>query len=202
MLAHFLAAGMTAAGWSAEMRRLAPAIRQPQRWPALAEAFRAADVVALVAPLYVDSLPAEMTQALEQLVTAGRAARTDQRLFALINSGFLEAAQNDVALEMCRLFARDVGLRWLGGLALGGGGGLNGQTLTRDNGPFKHVARALDLAVEAVAAGQAIPEAALALIRKPFCPLWMYETFANLGMMKGLMDQGMWRQRNARPYAR
>ena len=48
-----------------------------------------------------------------------------------MNCGFAEAHHNDVALDIYRLFARDAGLHWAGGLAIGGGGMFAGKPLKR-----------------------------------------------------------------------
>ncbi len=86
------------------------AVRQPEKWPDLEAAFCEADAIAIVAPLYVDSLPAELIAALERLVHVRRGR--PGHLLAVVNCGFAEASQNDVALDIYRLFARDAGLHW------------------------------------------------------------------------------------------
>ena len=66
---QYLADGLAAPGL-ADSRSLVAcaAVRRPQKWPALEAAFHEADAVAIVAPLYVDSVPAELMAALECLV--------------------------------------------------------------------------------------------------------------------------------------
>jgi putative NADPH-quinone reductase len=87
-----------------------------------------ADVLVIAFPLYVDSLPYLVIQAMEHIARhrkdAHRQARgkgKSQRLVAIVNCGFPEARQNDTALAICRQFAREAGFEWAGGLALGGG---------------------------------------------------------------------------------
>ena len=58
----------------------------------------------LVFPLYADGLPAPLLRFLEFLEGAGPEHRP--RISVLINCGFLEPQQNDVAIEMMRLFCR------------------------------------------------------------------------------------------------
>lgn len=195
-LAHYLADGMTARGGSARVINLTQAVRHAARWPELIEAYADADEIALVAPLYVDALPAEMTLALERLVTERTAARG---LFAFMQCGFLEAEQNDTGLAICRLFARDAGLHWRGALALGGGGAMNGQPL-KPHGPLVNPLRAMELTLDAVAAGQDLPPEAIALMRRPLMPRWLYMAFANLGMLDGARRHGNLFRVNARPY--
>jgi len=199
-LAQYLVDELAACGWQAGVLRISTALRHPEHWPELAEQFRTADVVALCSPLYVDSLPAETTRALERLVLTP--SRHTQALFAVINSGFVEAEQNDTALAICHLFSRQAGLTWLGGLALGGGGAVNGQSLEMVGKMMPHLPRALKMTVEAINAGQPIPPEALTLIRRRFCPPWLYFLMANYGMKKSARDHGVGKQINATPYAR
>ena len=91
---------------------------------------------------------------------------------AVVNCGFVEAHQNDVALDIYRLFARDAGLHWAGGLAIGGGGMFGGKPLMEHGGKARHVIAAFDQAVAALDAGQDIPESATTGIRQRAMPPW------------------------------
>ncbi len=201
MLARYLCAGLAARGWQTNVQQISPAIRQAGRWSALEQQFLRADVIALVFPLYVDSLPAATTLALERLAAVHRAGapRQTQRLLAVVNCGFFEAQQNDVALAICQQFAVETGLSWSGGLAIGGGGALNGRSLQTDK-MVMPLATALNMAVDAVHAGAEIPAEALALARRKLMPSWLYFTMANLGMRLGALRQHNLRRINAQPY--
>ena len=61
----------------------------------------------LVFPLYVDSLPVELLAFLEEVQR--NPPKNKPRLSVLINCGFLEPGQNDVAVDILRLFAKTVG---------------------------------------------------------------------------------------------
>lgn len=199
-LGRYLADGLAARGWTTGVQRIGPALRQPERWTALETAARAADVIALCQPLYVDSLPSEVTLALERLAEQPFAAGA--KIMSVLNCGFLEAEQNDIAIDISRLFARDAGLHWAGGLSIGGGGGLADMPFTPENRMIGHIVNALDQTVESLAAGGDVPEAAQTLIRRRFCPTWMYIALANVSMMKAAFDQGALFRLNARPYAK
>ena len=181
MLARYLCEGLAARGWQTDMRQISPAIRHAERWSALEEQFRCADVIALVSPLYVDSLPAETTMALERLAEARRAGTQPQtqRLLAVVNCGFFESHQNDIALAICQQFAAETGLRWSGGLAIGAGGLLQGRDLPRDK-MVKPLTTALNMVIDTMHAGADIPEEALELARREMMPAWLYFTMANL----------------------
>ena len=87
--ANYLVKGFAAKGWEVRTLTAAAAIRHPELWPELEKAFHEADVVGLLTPLYVDSLPAELTAALERLASSSRpsARDTPRKLFAVLNYG-------------------------------------------------------------------------------------------------------------------
>jgi len=151
-------------------------LRSPQKMQALFDAVDAADLVTLAFPLYVDSLPAPVIEALERI--AAHRQRRDQshrQLFAAIsNCGFPEAYQTATALAICGTFARQAGFEWAGALALGAGELVNGAPLVESGGKTILMRKALDLAAEALAQGQAIPKTAREGLAKPIVPHWVY----------------------------
>jgi multimeric flavodoxin WrbA len=151
-------------------------LRNPQKMQALLDALDAADLVTLAFPLYVDSLPAPVVEALERISTHRKGQNRPRRqLFsAIANCGFPEAFQCNTALTNCELFARQTGFSWAGGLALGAGHMLNGVPLVEGGGMTMHMRQALDLAAKALAQGQAIPQAARDGLAKPVIPHWVY----------------------------
>ncbi len=196
-LTHYLSDGLAARGWQTRALTACAAVRQPEKWPALEAAFVEADAIAIVAPLYVDSVPAELMAALERLVKA-RPGRPG-RLCAVVNCGFAEAKQNDVALDIYRLFARDAGLHWAGGLSIGGGGMYGGKPLTEQGGRVRHITTAFDEAIAALDADQDIPKSATTGIRRQAIPTWAYFAMANLGMLIGAAKNGNLLKIGARP---
>jgi len=204
MLANHLTGKLAKRDWQADVQRLAAAIRQPARWPELEAQIRAADVVVLAFPLYVDSLPAEMTMALEKLAVSYRAQppAKPQRWLGIINCGFLEAHQNDIALAICEEFCREAGVIWSGGLAIGGGGAIGGRTLEQIGGMVQFITDALAMTADALDAGREVPPEALALIRKRSMPPWLYFVMANIGMCLEAKKHHCLSRINAQPYAR
>lgn len=73
----------------------------------------------LVFPLYVDGLPVTLLRFLE--VLEQHPPRNKPVISVLINCGFLEPEQNDVAVDMVRLFARQNGYPFGSVLKIGGG---------------------------------------------------------------------------------
>ena len=161
-----------------------------------------ADLVILASPLYVDCLPYPVIEALETLAAhrQERQPRQGQRLLALLNCGFPEVEHNATALDICHQFAREAGFEWAGGLALGGGGAINGRPLAQVQGLARHAIRALELAAEALAQGQPVPPEAVALMAKPLVPTWLYVRAAHLNWKRAARKYGVQKQLEARPY--
>jgi len=142
-----------------------------------------ADLILLVAPLYVDSLPAPTIRALER-IAEGRAERDPEapstRLAALVHCGFVEPKQNETAIEICRRFASAAGFEWFGGLMLGGGGM-----------PSRRAARALREAGDALARGFPIPPGARKRAGRPMMPSLLYILGGNLMWRRAAKKHGV-----------
>ncbi len=178
------------------------ALRTPERSQELLTAVEQTDLLILAFPLYVDSLPYLVINALE-LIAAHRQTQRgphSTRFVALANCGFPEADQNETALAICQEFARQSGLDWAGGLALGQGGVLSGRPLPTIGGMARHVVRALDLTAAALAEGQPVPATAVALMAKPLMPAFFYTLMGNLGWHLKAREQGALGQLRAQPF--
>lgn len=172
-------------------------------WEKLCQAYEAADLVLLTAPLYVDSLPAPVIEVLERLhhQNANHAFVQRRALAVLVNSGFPEANHNLTALAIYRQFARQSGLDWVGGMAIGGGAMVDGQKLQNLGGRAQHIIRALDIAASALAQGRPIPpEAQQRAAKMPF-PAFVYRFFANRGFRQELKRRGILSKIDAQPYS-
>ncbi len=203
-------------GWHTETLTLRSRLFNPDHQAEWLATVDRADLLVLAFPLYIDTLPALMTRALEVLADHLRdhPGAAPKRLAVLCNNGFPEAYHNAIALSICHQFARNTGLIWGGGLALGAGEAIiRGQSLTGERAgtpPVPHVIQALDRAAAALGAGQAIPAEAQRLMAKvpiPLVPLglwrrlfiylagwhWRQEAASNQAEPVGL---------DAQPYAR
>lgn len=156
-------------------------LRSPARWQAMLDALEAADLVTLAFPLYVDTLPAPVTEALERIAAHRQGRQTRPQLFsAIANCGFPEAHQTATALAICRIFARQAGFTWAGSLALGGGEAINGASLAEAGGKTIRIRKALELAAEMLAQGQVISKTARDMMAKPLIPHWLYRLTGKL----------------------
>ncbi|HEV8547643.1 MAG TPA: hypothetical protein VGQ57_01425, partial [Polyangiaceae bacterium] len=173
--------------------------------PALeaARSIAKADLFLLATPLYVDSLPALTTHALELIAKVRRTEANDAAFVPFINCGFPEAEHIRTALSITRHFARAAGYRFAGALPLGGGGVVTPeQSLDDERPPVAHVVRAITLSAAALANGDPVPVAALDAILRPPLPDVLYKLIADLGFrwqahQKGTTQRGL----RARPFA-
>ncbi|WP_300162786.1 NAD(P)H-dependent oxidoreductase [Solidesulfovibrio sp.] len=112
----------------------------------LAKSVDASDGVFLFAPLYADQLPGHVLEVLTRLAAWRREISPpgSPRFAAAVNCGFPESENNDAALATCRLFAREAGLDWMGGCAVGGGGLYEGRGLASLGFMSSRVRRALE----------------------------------------------------------
>jgi hypothetical protein len=168
-LAAYISDGLNTHGFETQTLRIDDALRLPENYSALETAFDAAGVIVLVFPLYIDSLPAGLTAALTRLAEHARTSPASHQrwLLALCQNGFPESRHNQPALEICRLFCRDAGISWAGGLALGGGGMFEGRDLKQMGGVARNVVKGLDRAVADIAAGHPVGQQATAMLAKP-----------------------------------
>ena len=203
-LGGYLLERLAEKGFETETLSLPPILKSEEAQAELLAASDRADLVILAAPLYVDCLPYAVIKALEIIAAHRRDRRPPQpqRFLALINCGFPETEHNATAVAICRQFARETGFAWAGGLALGEGGAINGQTLTQVGGMARNAIRALDLGAEALAQGKAVPPEAESLMAKPLVPAWLYVQLGNLNWKRSARRYGTRKQLMAQPYLR
>ena len=195
-------------GMATEVMAVGKMLKSSATAQELCAAVDAADLVVLASPLYVDSLPAPVTKALEMIAEHRRRAaggeptvsRRSPALAAIVQCGFPEASHNDVALAICRAFAVDAGLDWSGGLAMGGGGMTGGRPLTELGGMMRHQRKALDLTGEALADGRPIPDEAVTLMARLPIPAAAYRFMGDVGWRKLAKGNGVRRDLKTRPF--
>lgn len=201
-LGEALLARLSACGWSTAQEQINPALRSPSRWQALVDHIRAADLVVLAFPLYVDQLPGAVVASLERLEQEFTAAplSVPPRFLAIGNCGFPEAHHIDPALEIARLFADQMGWAWVGGLALGGGEMVHGVPLEEAGGRAQHLLQALELTAEALDRGQDVPRQAVDLFARPVIPAFLYRWMGGFGWKMQARQLGTRTPLNHQPY--
>ncbi|MHA2392687.1 MAG: NAD(P)H-dependent oxidoreductase [Promethearchaeota archaeon] len=162
-----------------------------------------ADLIILSFPLYVDSLPAPVIKAME-LINEERdrsKGKKTHSIIAICNNGFPEASQNKTALQICRIFARDCGFKWKGGIALGGGGAIAGIPLEEKGGMVRNVISGLDQSAHSLSMDQEIPQETIDLLSKKFIPYPIYRIFGNLGWKLQARRLGARKRMKDKPYS-
>ncbi len=201
-LANHLTNGLRTRGMQTETWHVAMAMRTPAQTRLFLQALDRADALILAFPLYVDSLPYLATLALER-IAAHRQAQAEPRpgtFLAIANCGFPEVAHNATAIAICKQFSEETGYAWAGGLALGMGGAIAGRALSEVGGMAHNVVAALDLAAEAIAADNPVPEEAIALMAKPFIPTTGYMLMGDIGWLAEARRNHVLTRLGARPY--
>ena len=103
-----------------------------------------ADVILIVFPLYVDSLPSPLIELLMQLSTATYdGIGKKPKIYTIINCGFYESEQTRLAIDMIEHFANHAGLAWGYGLGIGCGPMLVAMGENWQKGPAGSVHKAL-----------------------------------------------------------
>ncbi|HSJ86259.1 MAG TPA: NAD(P)H-dependent oxidoreductase [Anaerolineales bacterium] len=200
-LGDYLFEQLNIRGVESQTIQIYTAIHSQERMNAMYEAIESADLVILAFPIYVDSLPAPVTAALEKIALNQKYNPSAFKFAAIANCGFPEAHQNETALAICAEFSRQSGLAWMGSLALGGGEGIvHGVPLHQMDGRAIPLKKALDLAAEALANGQPIPQAARDLLSKPMIPSWIYKLIGGLGWKQQAKHYGTQKELKRQPY--
>lgn len=161
-----------------------------------------ADIIILAFPLYADSHPSGVVVAMELIrdELRDKSLMKEHMMVAISNSGFPESSHNDLSLAITRRFALECGFEWAGGLALGGGESIGGRPLEEAGGMVRNVKKSLELAADALAKGEHLPEGAMTLMAMRLIPRWLYLLFGNIGWVWKAKKQGCRERLNRRPY--
>jgi hypothetical protein len=164
-----------------------------------------AHLMVLAFPLYVDCLPYPLIRSLEIIaahfkIDDKRSSETPKQVVAVVNCGFPEAHHNQTALDICRQFACQMGWGWSGGLAMGGGGIIDGKALNKVRWVARNVIKALDLSAAALCRNDPIPEQAVRLMAKPLIPHWLYRCIATVGFKHKARKLGTAKSLDRQPF--
>ena len=200
VLGNYLLDRMKEHGWDTESLTLKANLSTPEGEVALSAAVDKVDLLILAFPLYVDALPFLMTRALELIASHRRT--TDQRrplrLFAIVNNGFPESFQNNLALSICRNFAASSNATWMGALALGAGESIIGGGPIKQRSdlgfPMYKIPLGLRAAADALAEGRPVPVEAIRNMAGcpiPYAPFFVWRFLFVRGSI------GFWEKRAA-----
>jgi multimeric flavodoxin WrbA len=201
-LGTYLLNGLKEKSCDTEKVYIYPSVKFDKGQEDLLSAVDRSDILILVFPLYVDSLPSLVIEAME-VIAAHRKKITHpkKQIFAAItNCGFPEALQTDTALAICRRFAVETGMEWFGGLGLGMGGAIDRKPLEKLGFMTRNVRKSLDLAASALASDAAIPQEAVDLMSKRLMPAWVYLWFGNMGWKRHAKKNRVLEKIDDQPY--
>lgn len=104
-----------------------PTLNSEEKIKEMVASVKDSDIIILTAPLYDDCQPYIVTKTME--ILADSKLNFDKKQFIpIINCGLPEPHHiSAVAISIYKRFADMVGLQWVGSLAIGGGGGLQGD---------------------------------------------------------------------------
>jgi multimeric flavodoxin WrbA len=163
------------------------------------------DLIVLLAPLYVDSLPSIVIKLMEEFYEH-KTIKSDkvQKLMAVINSGFPEPHQNDLAVDICKNFAYKSNMEWVGGITIGMGPSLDNKPLEKTGGLSRNLRKGLDIAINALSENKEVPEEAFIMASKPLMPLFISKSamcWFGGRMWKGMVkDKSVKKNMYYRPY--
>lgn len=95
----------------------------------LHQVLKNSDTIAIVTPLYIDTLPYSLIYFLEQVSLNYSDILIGKNLFVIGQSGFPDPMVLDQVVLSCELFAQEHNMNFLGGIRYGGGVMINGSNL-------------------------------------------------------------------------
>jgi hypothetical protein len=150
------------------------------------------DIIAIIAPLYADTLPYHDIWLLEKLADEFSHELRGKVFFAVGQCGFPDITRIEPLLNSCRLFAEEMEMKWLGGLAYGGGPMINGSHLEELGKRGEKIIQGFRLALKCILKGEEISAEAQELItvRIPKLLYWPLAVYLNNNAKKQARQNG------------
>lgn len=143
------------------------------------EQLKTVDVIVLACPLYVDGLPGNVLACLSQLENQ---MNNSLYVYGLINCGFYEGKQANIALDILKNWCNKAHLSWAGGIGIGGGGGLSQMP----SGPKIPVEKELQLMAEHILQMQTNDNQYVSVA----FPRFLYKMAAQFGWRRLIKENG------------
>ena len=194
VISRDLAARLAAAGLTVDLWRAPKWDAAPTELDVALAKLAACDAVVLVAPVYLDELPAVTQRLLESLHERRAELNGHAPLFySVAHSGFPEPIQRRAELASMRFFAEQMGWPWQGGVGFGGTSPIDGRPLEEAGMFSKQLRRCLPLVVADVAARRPFSPGTVARCDKsPFpAPLRLVVWVVNAGTRKAVRTEGL-----------
>lgn len=200
-IGNFILKKLQQDGISLKTHHVGKAVKKEEKWDLLVKGVDAADIVILSFPLYWDSLPSHLIEALERLHAHRKEieTRNEQKFYVVVNNGFPETWHNEVSITVCRRFAREAGFKWQGALNIGGGSAINEKPLEETGGMTLKLREVLEMAAAAIAKGEPLLEEGENRFEKQLYPWWV-ALLTNLVWRREAKRKGAKYPLRARPY--
>lgn len=140
------------------------------------------DLLLICTPVYVHSLPYPLLNLLEQLSEKTSVGFwRDKKMLAIIHSGYPKDIQRKASLAICKNFADQMSIEWLGGLGFGGSPIIDGRPLAEVGRFTKWMRRSLDEMSKSIITGNIISDEAKDYAKRHFpgIPLWILKIMLN-----------------------
>lgn len=79
------------------------------------------DNIVFCMPLYVDGVPSHVLPFLKELEGFSKKNKLSSKVYVIANNGFIEGRQNEPLMQIMENFCNRSGMKWCGGLGIGGG---------------------------------------------------------------------------------
>ncbi len=96
-------------------------LRKKADYKAILTELEDADTVVFSMPLYVDGVPSHILPFLKEMEQCCRGGNHSVSVYVIANNGFIEGRQNEPLMQIMENFCIRSGLKWCGGLGIGGG---------------------------------------------------------------------------------
>ena len=137
-------------------------------------------------PLYVDGIPGQLLSCLIQLEEA-RIRNPQIRIYGVVNCGFYEGIQAELALQLLQNWCEKTGFLWSGGIGVGGGGGLAMMPkLPPGQGPKAPIDKALASLYEVILQKEALDNEYVSVA----FPRFLYKLGAQMGWRQMIKANG------------
>lgn len=106
-------------------KKVSERLRTPADHARVLEQLNDAQAVVFCLPLYVDGVPAHVLSFMEKMEEHCKENGLSPSVYCIANNGFIEGRQNEPLMQVFENFCTRAGLRWEGGVGIGGGVMLN-----------------------------------------------------------------------------